>query len=160
VARTLNDGEIIECAGGSLEVIHTPGHSKGHIALFHKDDGVMITGDGVPVPGDMPVYDDVNASLTSIDKLLKRDNIDVMLSAWDEPRFASQVGASLRNGRDYISKIHNEVIRQKTALNSNDVKAIAGAVCKEFGLPNTTLNPVFFRTISAHLKAREVNDSN
>lgn len=56
VNRTLSDGDLIELgAGSNLEIIHTPGHSQGHIALFYKTDAVMIAGDCVPVPGDMPV---------------------------------------------------------------------------------------------------------
>lgn len=153
VDRVLKDGDSIELSTRSaLEVIHTPGHSKGHIALYHKNDGVMIAGDCVPVTGDMPVYDDVALSLKSIDKLLKRDNIAVLLSSWDEPRYGGHAYKSLRDGADYIRKIHREIVRQKAVLGSDDVKVIAAAVCRELGFPEATLNPVFFRTIEAHLK--------
>ncbi|MFC1942988.1 MBL fold metallo-hydrolase [Chloroflexota bacterium] len=157
VNRILSDGDIIELGTGSnLEVIHTPGHSKGHVALFYKNDAVMITGDCVPVRGDMPVYDDVASSLISIGKLLERDNLAVLLSSWDEPRYDSQAYNSLQEGIDYIRKIHRQVIRQKTNLASSDVRAVATMVCKELGFPDTTLNPLFFRTIEAHLSAPNI----
>lgn len=41
VARTLEEGD--EVAG--FRVLHTPGHSIGHIALWREADGVLILGD-------------------------------------------------------------------------------------------------------------------
>jgi len=42
----LTDGELIEGSGG-LRVIHTPGHSPGHIALHHEPSGTAFLGDAV-----------------------------------------------------------------------------------------------------------------
>lgn len=44
VSRELHDGEELEVAGG-LRVLHTPGHTPGHISLLHQPTGVLITGD-------------------------------------------------------------------------------------------------------------------
>jgi glyoxylase-like metal-dependent hydrolase (beta-lactamase superfamily II) len=46
VTRPLADGEVVPIAGG-LRVIHTPGHTPGHMSLLHKQSGVLITGDAV-----------------------------------------------------------------------------------------------------------------
>lgn len=46
VTRTLKDGEVIDVAGG-LKVIHTPGHTDGHISLLHLDSETLITGDSI-----------------------------------------------------------------------------------------------------------------
>ncbi len=40
------DGQLIEIAGG-IEVIHTPGHTPGHVALLHRNSSVLITGDSI-----------------------------------------------------------------------------------------------------------------
>lgn len=40
----LKDGEILPIAGG-VRVIHTPGHSKGHVSLLLEMDKVLIAGD-------------------------------------------------------------------------------------------------------------------
>lgn len=40
----LKDGDIIPIADG-IKVIHTPGHSKGHVALLLERDKVLIAGD-------------------------------------------------------------------------------------------------------------------
>lgn len=44
VAQELTDGQVLDVAGG-LHVLHTPGHTPGHISLLHEPTGVLITGD-------------------------------------------------------------------------------------------------------------------
>jgi glyoxylase-like metal-dependent hydrolase (beta-lactamase superfamily II) len=46
VTKRLKDGEIIDSAGG-LRVIHTPGHTAGHISLLHLESETLITGDSI-----------------------------------------------------------------------------------------------------------------
>jgi len=46
ITRKLKDGEIIDTAGG-LKVIHTPGHTDGHISLLHLESETLITGDSI-----------------------------------------------------------------------------------------------------------------
>jgi len=41
--RFLNEGDVVEVGGASLNVVHTPGHSPGHIALV--GDGCIFGGD-------------------------------------------------------------------------------------------------------------------
>lgn len=37
----LKEGDVL----GPLEVLHTPGHTKGSICLYGKDDGILFSGD-------------------------------------------------------------------------------------------------------------------
>lgn len=46
VSHALHDGQVLH-AGGGLRVMHTPGHSPGHISLLHEPTGVLITGDAI-----------------------------------------------------------------------------------------------------------------
>jgi glyoxylase-like metal-dependent hydrolase (beta-lactamase superfamily II) len=46
VATPLAGGELLDIAGG-LRVLHTPGHSPGHVSLLHEPTGVLITGDAI-----------------------------------------------------------------------------------------------------------------
>ena len=43
--RILQDGDIIDLGDRHFEVIHTPGHSPGGIALWEAATGVLISGD-------------------------------------------------------------------------------------------------------------------
>ncbi|MDH7485414.1 MAG: MBL fold metallo-hydrolase [Anaerolineae bacterium] len=58
VDRPLTDGEVLD---GGWQVVHTPGHTPGHIALYHPHWQVLIAGDllsqrrGRPL-GPVPAY--------------------------------------------------------------------------------------------------------
>jgi glyoxylase-like metal-dependent hydrolase (beta-lactamase superfamily II) len=45
---TLTDGEELSDCGG-ITVIHTPGHTPGHICLYHKESKTMIVGEAMNV---------------------------------------------------------------------------------------------------------------
>ena len=46
VDQTVQDGELLP-VGGGLRIVHTPGHSPGHVSLLHEPSGVLITGDAL-----------------------------------------------------------------------------------------------------------------
>ncbi len=41
--RTVVDGDVLEFAGFRLEVVHTPGHTPGHVC--YRTDGLLFSGD-------------------------------------------------------------------------------------------------------------------
>jgi glyoxylase-like metal-dependent hydrolase (beta-lactamase superfamily II) len=45
-AQSFNDGDVLDVAGG-LRVLHTPGHSPGHVSLLHEPTRILITGDAI-----------------------------------------------------------------------------------------------------------------
>lgn len=47
VDQTLHGGEVMELGEDTLEVVHTPGHSPGHICLFLRERGVLFSGDHI-----------------------------------------------------------------------------------------------------------------
>ena len=47
IKRVLHDGEVLKTATGDWRVIHTPGHTLGHVAFFRASDRVLIAGDAV-----------------------------------------------------------------------------------------------------------------
>ena len=44
-AGLLADGETLDLGGRCLRVIHTPGHSPGHLCFFDETNGYLFTGD-------------------------------------------------------------------------------------------------------------------
>lgn len=66
-AAPLTDGESIEVAGMTLQVIHTPGHSDDSVCLRYDD--VVLTGDTILGHG-TTVLTDLGAYLGSLRKLL------------------------------------------------------------------------------------------
>lgn len=41
----LADGQVLNLAGSSLRVLHTPGHTPGHCCFHVAEDGVLFSGD-------------------------------------------------------------------------------------------------------------------
>ncbi|MDD1665572.1 MAG: MBL fold metallo-hydrolase [Methanomicrobiales archaeon] len=153
VDRLLGDGDAIGTGGGrSLMVLHTPGHSPGSISLFLEDEGVLITGDAIPVKGEIPVYDDPVASLLSIRKLGELPEVKVLLSSWDSPKTGAEVERALADGGEVIRTLHGAVVR--AAGRETDPAKISGMVVAELGLPDAAL-PVISRTVAGHIRAVE-----
>jgi hydroxyacylglutathione hydrolase len=47
VDRMLHNGEWIDYGNGEMQVIHTPGHSLGHISLYFPHEKMLISGDAL-----------------------------------------------------------------------------------------------------------------
>ena len=70
--RVLKDNDIIELGGRTVQVLHTPGHSPGHMCFFEEDKGYLYTGDLIYI-GELFAYypsTDPVAYMNSIKKLL------------------------------------------------------------------------------------------
>lgn len=70
-ARSFTDGTSIDLGGVRLEVIHLPGHTRGHSALLIEPDGVLITGD-IDLSTFGPYYGDSWSDLDAFEASLHR----------------------------------------------------------------------------------------
>lgn len=78
VDQTVSDGEVLPYCGG-ITVIYTPGHTPGHICLYHNPSKTLITGDALNVVegqlvGPNPVFTaDMDKAKASVRKLTEYD---------------------------------------------------------------------------------------
>ena len=83
VNHTLSDAEVLPYCGG-ITVIHTPGHTPGHICLYHQRSKTLIAGDALNIlhgelvgPNEDPMMEDgVNAD-DAINALKKLTDYDI-----------------------------------------------------------------------------------
>lgn len=77
VINILKDKEIINIGSRELKVIHTPGHSPGHICLFEEKTGYLFTGDLIYLGTLYAFYPSTNPIdyKKSIDKIYKLKGI-------------------------------------------------------------------------------------
>ncbi|KQQ52078.1 MBL fold metallo-hydrolase [Plantibacter sp. Leaf314] len=83
--RTLEDGELLALPGRTVRVIHTPGHTTGHLTLRDEDRGYLFTGDHV-LPtifsglglGARTAENPVTAYLSSLDRVRGHDGDQVI----------------------------------------------------------------------------------
>ncbi len=84
VDSALEDQDVLEIAGG-LVVIATPGHTLGHLSLYHPSSKTLITGDALNIKegqlsGPNPRFThDMDQALESIHKLINYDLSRIIL---------------------------------------------------------------------------------
>lgn len=75
--HVVQDGDVIEGDGWTLEAVHTPGHTSNHLCFALREENALFSGDHImgwstsvisPPDGDMGAY------LASLRRLLERDD--------------------------------------------------------------------------------------
>ena len=155
LAGFLAGGDEISPGGVPVRVIHTPGHSEGSLSFFIPEDGALISGDVLPEPGTLPIYESVGETLQSLEKLKAIQGVNVLLSAMS--RAFSRGGAVLghiESGEGYLKEIDG-LIREILAQKGGHVSSqeAAESVFERLGLPRAGLIPVVLRSMKAHLDA-------
>ncbi len=106
----LKEGDSIELDDGlSLDVLHTPGHSAGSVSLWLARERVLFSGDAVPLPGDMPIFNDYRASVASLERM-RACKAELLLSAWDVPRHGDEVRQRLDDAMAWLVFIRETVL--------------------------------------------------
>lgn len=153
VERILEDGCVLDLDDGlGLEVLYTPGHSKGSISLLLREDSALFSGDTIPLAGSIPVYEDVLASVRSIKKLRSIKGISVLLSSWDDPRKGDEVYELMDNSLRYFQHIHDVVMENSRYDPEADSRELCRKAIDALGLPGIAANPLVARSIEANLK--------
>ena len=79
VDRPLTDGELLPYCGG-IQIIHTPGHTPGHICLYHAATKTLIAGDSLFVEGGKlapaPAFINADTPL-ALQSLIKLTRVDI-----------------------------------------------------------------------------------
>lgn len=170
VSRVLQEGDVLDLGRSlCLDVLHTPGHSKGSLSLWLPEEGLLFSADAVPVPGEMPIFDDLAASIASIERLkaMAVQGISALLAAWDEPRRDESARRAMDEGIGYLRRIQEAALKVASAdtrldlaldphrrsdlADPADLMRLCRLVLKDLGLPETMANPLVARSIQATL---------
>ena len=153
VDRILEENDIVNVGDSlNLKVLHTPGHSPGSISLYLDREGALFSADAIPIEGEMPIWEDPAASIKSIEKLLALEGIQVLLSAWDDPREGEDAYRKMEEGKRYLQSIHETVLKVG-ADPDLDLMVLSQRVVRELGLPEAMANPLTSRTFQASLRS-------
>ena len=149
----LKDGDRVDLGGGrTLEIFHTPGHSKGSISLLYDKDRALFTGDAVPKPKTVPIYENVAVSIESIKKLKQIKGLEILMASWDDPQLGAGVYPSMDAGLQWFQQIHEAVLTETSGSSTFDTDDLSARVLKRLGFPEIPLVPMVVTAISAHLK--------
>ncbi len=102
----LRDGQEFDTPLGTATVLHTPGHSPGHICLYFEGSGLLISGDQVLSNGTVFVgepYGNMTHYLQSMRRLLAK-RIDIL---------APGHGPVIQNGWRHVLEMHEYRLRRE-----------------------------------------------
>ena len=153
VGSVLEDGDILKMEGGpNIKVFHTPGHSSGSISLLVHEDNALITGDAVPIAGDIPIYEDVTETVASLKKIKSIVDINTLLPAWSEPVEGQRVYKTINESLEYIQHIHEIIRGIENKSHNTDPMYICAKVIETLGLPTAAVNALVAKSFISHMK--------
>jgi glyoxylase-like metal-dependent hydrolase (beta-lactamase superfamily II) len=159
ISRLLQGGDVLDLDDNiGLEVFHTPGHSSGSISLMLREDATLFSGDAVPIVGDLPIYEDIEASARSIEKLKGIKGVNFLLASWDEPRRGEESYRVMDDGLSYLKHIHKKVIETSRDLRTAERMELCKHVLAGLGLPATLANPIVLQSFEASLRVQDNED--
>ncbi len=155
----LDDGDSFDLGNGAeCKVYHTPGHSAGSLSLVFPNDKVLFTGDALPLPNDLPIYDDIAICMQSIRKLSKlAADAEVLLSSWEAPVLGQKnIQQRVNAGVNYLEHIHGKVL-QASSKNQDHVMELCREVVNSLDLPPFAANPLVAKALTSSLAAADKN---
>ena len=105
-AKEVGEGDIISLNGIDLEVVHTPGHSPGHICLYIRKDRIMFSGDQVVGLGTTAIHPPLGDMAQYIDSLRKLLTYDIEL-------ICPGHGTPIRNPRKKLEELVNHRLERE-----------------------------------------------
>jgi glyoxylase-like metal-dependent hydrolase (beta-lactamase superfamily II) len=111
VDEQLNDNDTI--IGTNLQVIHTPGHTPGHISLFHREYGIVFGADFLfnSVFGTEGLF--IPPSVVSIDPLTALISVQrVSRIKFDKLLLAHQSRPKLEGGQKAVEKVVTDNLKK------------------------------------------------
>lgn len=154
ITDPLEDGASIDLgAGVTLEVIWTPGHSPGSIALFCPQEGVLITADTVPPTGGLPLYADADQVRASLRRLAAIPGVKRLYTSHsDEPFKGRAIAGRIQEGLDYLDRMDAlvpQVVRDLPVGASSE--EIARETLTRLGFDPPPVLPIVVTSIMNHV---------
>eukprot|EP00794_Sanderia_malayensis_P011770 gene11770-12987_t len=136
----MKDNEEIQTEGATIQLIHTPGHTTDHLALYLKEEHAIFSGDCVLGQG-TAVFEDLYDYMNSLQKLIKLK----------PQRIYPAHGPVLENATEVLEKyVNHRNIREKQIM--NEIKSSSEPVTAR-----DLVRRIYVDTPSSLLGAAEVN---
>lgn len=112
IACELTDGRVLEVEGYRFTVLHTPGHTPGHVCLCEEKRGLLVSGDLVlpKTTPHVPLYEEGEDPLGSYISSLRRVSklrVDIVLPGHEDVfrDLRSRVGEILDHHRSRLNEV-------------------------------------------------------
>lgn len=143
----IKDGDVIKLDETfSIQVIGTAGHSIDEVSYQMED--VMFIGDSIPVKGDIPIYVDYVASMSSLCRIREESMCKWFYPAWDISYDYNMMLGKTKEAMEMIREIDLTV--KSLNMKPKNIQELVKQVCEALEKPELTLNPLFARTVMSH----------
>jgi glyoxylase-like metal-dependent hydrolase (beta-lactamase superfamily II) len=146
--RSLSDGQVVPAGDGSLEVVHTPGHSPDHICLWQASDRTLFCGDLVVKGSTVVIPASSGGDLAEYLRSLERVN------ALDAKRLLPAHGEPIDDARSIIrSYVEHRHERERQVLDAITAGAtsVDSMVARIYTALVPALLPMARESVLAHL---------
>ncbi len=163
----LADGQAIDLGTRTLHVMHAPGHSWGHIALWDESNGLLLTGDAVQGWGTrldgsgrqgtgIAFYADVDAYRATVRKLAALQPEVIILGHAFLPHTESVIrGPAIRqffrDSLDFTTALDDCLLDILSDGSVHTLAELGDLVCRRFGHPQRSFQALV--TIQTHLES-------
>ncbi|MCO7122710.1 MBL fold metallo-hydrolase [Ihubacter massiliensis] len=153
VDESLEGGEVL-CLEPrvTIRALATPGHSAGSLSYFFEEEGILFTGDAVPVADETPIYVNYQQSLESLDRIEEMDQVQLYCSAWADVWQAGEGRKRVAEAKDLLAGINKTVGKALEEDESLENTAVFKRVCEAMELDSTKANPLFRTSIYANIE--------
>ncbi len=157
VDRTIETGVPLELEKNIiLKPIFTPGHSQGSVSFLYKNENALFSGDALAFPGDLPIYEDISVTMASISELKKLENINTLLSSWEDPiQGDDMIRTRMDESQEYLKRIHEQVLKNSIGQKDQDIMELCKKTIAGLGLPPFAANPLVAKAFTSSLTAPE-----
>lgn len=152
--RLLVDEDVLSFGEGlTFKVLHTPGHSSGSISLLSEENGILFSGDLIPQPDNMPIYEDVEALANSLVRIAEIQNLTALYSSWDDPLYGRNAVDAIYAGMRYLIKVHTTAREVFSKYVDSEPMELCKRCVRKLGLPPFAANPLVLRSLLTHKEA-------
>jgi glyoxylase-like metal-dependent hydrolase (beta-lactamase superfamily II)/8-oxo-dGTP pyrophosphatase MutT (NUDIX family) len=155
VDRHVEDGELIELEGEPgwrVRIVHTPGHTRGHLCFYEENTGAILTGDLVAGVGTIvidPPEGNMRQYFQSLEKLLALPKLSALF-----PAHGPATGSARHKLEEYVEHrlMREEKIFSAVAAGHTRPREIVEAAYKDVA---PAMHGLAERSAMAHLEKLE-----
>ncbi len=153
VNKLLEDKQFINIDKDiTIEIIHSPGHSKGSINILFKEDNILFTADSIPLINDIPNYDSYPDLINSLEGIKKRNDFSILLTSWTPPLMnGPEIEKIISDGEKYMFELEN-IVKKTYIGEETETFMFCKATIEKLGLPPFLVTPIVDKAFRSHLK--------
>jgi glyoxylase-like metal-dependent hydrolase (beta-lactamase superfamily II) len=152
VDQELADGDLLDTGNANLhvQILHTPGHTPGHICLFEERSGTLLAGDLVATDSTILIHPDdgdLETYMQSLEKVLLLP-VRSLIPAHGAPveRGQDLLARTLSHRRERLKQIA-ALVRSKT-VDAKDSEQIARTLYKD-SVPESLMHLAVLSVLSS-----------